>query len=135
MGFFAENMKRFTGEVAACHRERSAVLKRLRLEADDLRSDAQSFLRQLGDEHQAVAEHVRSTLANERRDRTQQVEALRHEFRDRFHKMREQLQQTLAHCRNARRDFLRHKFRDFRQSRRRLAGDLQDASRIWRGHG
>lgn len=133
MASFAENMRAFTDDVVSCARERAATLNELSVQTEHLLSDTQSFVKHLGQQHQAMAKHVRSTLANDCRDRAEQVAELRHQIRTHLDELHKQVQDALRHCRNTRHEHLDGTFQNLRHQRQHLADDLREAGRIWRG--
>lgn len=132
MTFFAEKMKALTDGIFSCTQERASALAELNEHTERLLGDARSFVKDLDEEHQARATQVRSTLATHRRDCMEQAKVFRQNCFQKFNDMRTRLHEMLSTNQNARNEKLKELREGFRETQQELAGDLQEAGRIWR---
>jgi len=126
-------MEGFTKEVREGARVRADALSGVSANTQQLLSDARSFMHRVAQEHRDRVGPLRSTLADNLRERQDQVRALRHQFHEHLGKMREQLHEMLGQDRRACHDKVADLKSAFEEARAEVANDLREAGRIWRG--
>jgi hypothetical protein len=129
---FADNMRAFAREVRDCSRARTAFVAKVHEGAQQFLAETRGWMHRLGQDHRDRAEHLRASLAADRRKRQSAVEDLRHEIGLRLEQLREQTQARMeqaSHDRQAKVAALR---KTWDEARTCLAADLRSAGRAWR---
>ena len=131
MPFFTEAMEMLTNELRASNRERASFVGHVQEATHKHLADAQSFLHTVAEEHGAMAENLRDTLATNRHQQAAEVQDLRRKFREDLLAMRKGLQEDLARTRQHRQQNLAEKRSEFQAAQKDLASDLRQASKVW----
>ena len=132
MPFFTEQMEMLTNELQTSTRERASFVSHVQDLTHKHLAEAQTFLHTLAQEHGAMAEQLRNTLATDRHEKSAAVEALRQQHRDEHQGMRKGLQEMLRRTRQQRQRHLAEKRKEFAAARTELARDLCQAAQVWR---
>lgn len=131
MPTFADQMKTTTDALRAARADRAAAVLKVQDHAEQVLSSAQTFLKRLCDDHQALAREARAELAANRRGRCEEVRAFREATRRAQQDSRERLRRQLDDNRAQRQEFMGQMLHGFQETQQRLARDLQEASRLW----
>lgn len=131
MAFFTEQMETLTHELLKSRPERKAFVGDVKQRSHKLLADAQTFMRVLGQDHVAMAEHLRSELTANLQERLRTVQAERQQNREHFQTMRKEMQATLAQTRLQRKQHVATLLTECRTAQKDLAGDLKQAAKVW----
>lgn len=131
MPSFSDQMKALTDEIFSVRDERADALAGMKKHTEELLGNARAFLKQLSDDHRAMAARMHSELATNHQERSAQVQAFRDHARRERHQAHERLRHMLDRNRADRRHFLDRMLHQFHQTQQQLAADFQAAAHTW----
>ena len=132
MADFADRMKAFTEHLHESIQAREEALAGVHKATSEVLGAARSFLGDVADEHRERAEELRATLKSHRDACHQRVAEMRQGHQEALHEMRDDLNEMLSETRRSRQDHNSRMFETFRQARHDLAADLRSAAGAWR---
>ncbi len=132
MAFFSEHMEMLANELLTSRQERTAFVGEVQQRSHKVLADAQTFVRVLGQEHEAMSERLRSDLVANGRERLRTVKTLREQNRQQQKNTRKDLKSMLAQTRRDRLQRVAVLRTECRAAQKDLAKDLKQAAQVWR---
>jgi hypothetical protein len=131
MASFADQMATFTDHLRSSIRDRGESLVRVHEATGSLLADARTFMKDVTDKHQSMAQELTATLAAHRADRVEKVGAMRHEHQESLQQMRHDMRTMLDEANTARFEAVAQLRNEAQQARAALSDDLRRASQAW----
>jgi DNA-binding protein H-NS len=126
-------MEGFTKDLLECATVRADALSEVNVHTKQLLSDVRTFMHHISQERQEQVAPLHAALAEEVRERHDEVQAMRHEFQEHMGKMHEHLQEMFSEDRRARHEDVADLRKAFHAARAEVVNDLREMARVWRG--
>ena len=131
MNPFADRMRSLTEHLTVSIRDRGESLTRVHEATDGILGAARSFMHDVAEQHQEMAEDLRETMTANRAERCQNVAELRHRHRESLNKAAAEVRRILGDARKARLESVSQMKQGFHKDQNALARDLQAAAGLW----